>query len=798
MRGRDVLLSRAAAAIAALVLAAGCGSSAVTSTAPSPISRCAIALDVHDATLPATGGSGAVSVSATRDCAWSATVDGSWITLKSGSSGQGEGTVEFAASANPDPQSRTGAVVINGTRAQITQSAADCVITLAESAANFPPTGGTGQANVRASSQLCTWTATSDSGWIEITSSANGRGSSAVTFSVAPTGGPPRAGSLTIAGQRFSVTQSEGCAYSIDRTTHNAGASGGSGTVAVATAAACPWTAASNAAWLTVTPASGSGPGPVTFSIAPTQGPERTGTAVIAGQLFTVTQSPGCSYQVQPTSHSVGASGGSAAVNVNTADGCAWTAVSNASWITIQGAASGTGHGNVTLAIAATTGPARSGTVTVAGQQVSVFQTQGCTFAISPQSQAVPSSGGSGKVTVTAGDACAWTATSSDSWLTIVAGSSGTGNGEVQFSAAATAGPSRSATLTIAGQTFTVIQGEGCAYSLSPQSYAVPPAGGTGTVNVTAGSACAWTATSGAPWLTITSGSSGSGTGSVNFSAAANTGPARSGTLTIAGIAFTVTQSDSCSYAIKPKQQDVPGSGGLVDVTVTAAGGCPWTATSNAPWITVVAGASGTGSGSVRLSIDVNTGGQRKGTVTIAGEKFTIVQDGGCAFAVTPDTLSSPATGGPARVDVATSSGCAWTAVSSAAWITVTAGASGSGNGSVDLSVGANTGPVRSGTVAVAGRTVTVTQESGCTIAITPRDRTIDVSGGSGSVTVTAGAGCTWTATSTVTWIAVVSGGSGSGDGVVQYTVEANPTGSARTGTIAIGGQTFMINQAGL
>ena len=207
MRGGDVLLSRAAAAIAALVLA-GCGSSAVTSTAPSPISRCAIALDVHEATLPATGGSGAVSVSATRDCAWSATVDGNWISLKSGSSGQGEGTVEFAASANPDPQSRTGAVVINGTRAQIKQAAADCVITLAESSANFPPAGGTGHADVRASSQLCTWTATSDSGWIEITSGANGRGSSAVTFSVEATGGPPRVGSLTIAGQRFSVAQS--------------------------------------------------------------------------------------------------------------------------------------------------------------------------------------------------------------------------------------------------------------------------------------------------------------------------------------------------------------------------------------------------------------------------------------------------------------------------------------------------------------------------------------------------------------------------------------------------------------
>jgi hypothetical protein len=63
-------------------------------------------------------------------------------------------------------------------------------------------------------------------------------------------------------------------------------------------------------------------------------------------------------------------------------------------------------------------------------------------------------------------------------------------------------------------------------------------------------------------------------------------------------------------------------------------------------------------------------------------------------------------------------------------------------------------------------------------------------------VTVSAADGCAWTAVSSVPWIAVTSGPGGTGAGVVQFTVDANTTGVARTGTIAIGGNTFSVSQA--
>ena len=787
--------------------------------------------------------------------------------------------VEFAAARNPDPAVRRGALVVNGQRAEITQEAGTCDITLASSSASFTPDGGSGRVEVRASSSQCQWTTTSSDAWIQIRSGADGRGSGVVMFDVGATTGPPRSGTLTIAGQRFSITQSEGCTFAISPSAQNASATGGNSTVAVSTAAGCPWIAASNVPWISIAPGEGTGPGNVVVSVNGLNGPSRDGTAVIAGQLFTVSQSNGCSFQVQPTSHSVGAAGGNETVTVRSVAGCEWEASSDVPWMSIQMGSSGSGNGTVSFAVEASTGAARTGTLTVAGQKVSVQQAQGCTFTIDPTQESIPSAGGGGRVTVAAPDGCAWTASSNAPWLTIASGASGSGNGAVQYTAAATTGPARSGTLTVAGQTFTVNQGQGCSFTLAPASASVPnqggqtsfdvqatagcawtaasqvpwitiasggsgtgngtvqltvsanaggsrtgnvnvadktfavtqgsgcsfalsstnqtvpQAGGTGTVGVTAQTGCSWTATSNAPWLSITSGGSGSGNGNVNFTAAPNTGPGRVGTLTIAGETFTVTQGAACTFAIAPEQQPMSAAGGSTSVAVTAGTGCGWTAAGNVPWITVTSGASGTGNGTVQLSVAANTGTDRSGTATIAGRTFTVNQSAACTFTVNPETLTPAAAGGATFVDVTAAATCAWTASTTTPWLTISSGGSGSGNGRVNFSVGANSGPPRTGTLLVAGRTVTVNQSSGCTFALSAPSTTVPQNGGSGSVNVIAGVGCSWTAVSQVPWVVVTSGASGSGNGAVQFSVQARTSGGPRSGTILIGGQTFTVNQ---
>lgn len=107
-----------------------------------------------------------------------------------------------------------------------------------------------------------------------------------------------------------------------------------------------------------------------------------------------------------------------------------------------------------------------------------------------------------------------------------------------------------------------------CTFSISPTSASSPATGGTGTVTVTAGAGCAWTASSNATFITITSGTSGSGNGTVNYSVASNPNTtARTGTLTIAGQTFTVTQAGT-------------GGGGCSNLLVN-----PGFETATAPWV---------------------------------------------------------------------------------------------------------------------------------------------------------------------------------------------------------------------
>jgi hypothetical protein len=206
----------------------------------------------------------------------------------------------------------------------------------------------------------------------------------------------------------------------------------------------------------------------------------------------------------------------------------------------------------------------------------------------------------------------------------------------------------------------------------------------------------------------------------------------------------------------------------------------------------------------VGFTVDVNTGAQRTGTLTIAGQTFTLMQAAGtapCSYNINSTSQSVAAAGVNGSVNVTTTAPCAWTAVTnSPPWLTVTSGASGSGNGSVGFNVAANTGPERTGTLTIATRTFTVTQASGCSYAIAPMGQNFGTTGGSGTVAVTTTAGCTWTAasnTSSPAWLTVTSGASGNGNGTVGFTVGINLL-TPRTGTLTIGGRTFTVMQTGL
>jgi len=251
------------------------------------------------------------------------------------------------------------------------------------------------------------------------------------------------------------------------------------------------------------------------------------------------------------------------AVGVGVASNCAWTAASNAPWIT-AGSAGGSGNGNVNLNIQANTGPARTGTLTIAGQTFTVNQAVGnsgnnggtaCSYSLSIVRKLMAASASSKSVLVTAPAGCAWTASSSaPTWLTVGA-ANGSGNATVSFSAAAnSAATTRSANLAIGGQTVAVTQAGtangGCIYAFGTDAVASYPdnttaahGGGSGSVPVTSPGGCGWTAASNVSWVKVTAGASATGNNTVQYSVDANYGGTRTGTMTIAGMVYTVTQN---------------------------------------------------------------------------------------------------------------------------------------------------------------------------------------------------------------------------------------------------------------
>ncbi len=609
------------------------------------------------------------------------------------------------------------------------------------------------------------------------------------------------------------------CQVALAASSSNIGADGGTGIVTVTTSPECPWAVSTGANWLSgLSPTAGQGTGTVEFRAAPNPLPSvREGEIVVNDNRLRVSQqAAACRVELRSGSFTIDAGGGSREVGVSAPGGCSWTASTDANWISFATPVTGAGDGTVGVSIAPNgANERRTGTIIVGDQRLTVTQepggsVSGCVYVISSASQAVlPSGGAEVSASVTVASGCAWTASSSVAWVTILAGASGTGSGAVAFSVAANPGGVRTGTVTVAGQTFTVTQAGAttgsCTYTIGPPDVAIAAPGGSGTVAVSTNAGCEWTASSNAAWITITSRPNGSGTGAVTFGVAPNPGAARTGTISIAGHAFTVNQAGAatanpCNYTINPREAALAAAGGSGAVAVTAGDGCQWTANSTANWITVTSGASGTGNGSVGFSVAPNPGTIRTGTITVADKTFTVMQSAlPCTNSISPASLTVPAAGGTGTVAVSAESRCAWTARSEDGWIKISSGSSGNGNGTVTFIVADHKGKNgRTGTITVAGQTVTV-QQAGepekCDFKLAPKNTSFGALGGSGAVAVTAGATCAWTATSNAAWITITSGANGTGDGAVAFSVAVNLLG-ARTGTITVAGENFTVNQA--
>ena len=359
---------------------------------------------------------------------------------------------------------------------------------------------------------------------------------------------------------------------------------------------------------------------------------------------------------------------------------------------------------------------------------------ESCSYSLSVSTFTFAASGGTGSVTVSAGQTCAWTATTDAPWIAITSSSSGTGAGSVAFSVAAhTGSSSRSAALSIAGQLVAISQDRfvTCTVGFSPLTAVYGKEGGSGSVTVTAPAGCAWTVRSTEPWLVITSGAGeGAGTAIVNYSVAANTvTSSRTGAIAVVDRIFVVTQAGdtaACSYGVSPVEFSPCMTSPQMTAVVTTQSGCTWTSSATDPWIQIVSGQSGSGSGTIVFGVTDNWLAVRAGQILVrwptvtAGQNMRIAQ-AGCRYSVNPASIAVVGTAGTASFDVYQQSdpytcggplqnGCLWSAESADKWITVTSSMPRAGDDRVTISIADNPGAPRTGTITVRDQIVRITQ----------------------------------------------------------------------------------------
>ena len=606
--------------------------------------------------MPADGGSVAVTVSAARDCTWTATSDAPWMQL-SATSGQGNGSFSVTVGRNDLPSVRSGGVSVNSVRVTVSQEARPCAFDLRGSDDRMSSGGGRGSIEVIALSG-CAWTATTSASWIRILT-PSGTGAGNVQYEVSPNPGSSRDATITVGDRQYTVVQAANdgsaaplppnCSPTLSAQTIELPQAGGNAPVAVTINGACDWTAASGPSdtWLSVAPATGRGNGSVTVSADRNDGATRTATVTIAQQTVTVTQPGSCLVTIAPPNATYDQAGGSGVITVETAPGCGWTASSNQRFASVT-RSSGNGSGEARYTVSANTSAStRNAIISIGNRQHTITQ-RGCTFSVSPGTATVPARGGGGTVRVNTEGSCPWTVSGSVTGMEVEP-RSGTGSGTFSYTVPENTGTAnRTITLRVGGQTHVITQ-EGaappppaCTVSVEPaSSAAIAAQGGTSTFNVVTGPTCQWSASAGG-FATITNGAGGTGPGSVSYSVPVNGDTsARTAAIVVtsgsASATHTVNQQGAtpqpppppppqCTYSIAPREREVDAIGAVGVVQVTTGATCAWTATTSESWIRL-SKEGDTGPDGVGYLIEPNEAStDRVGTATIAGQTFTVRQ----------------------------------------------------------------------------------------------------------------------------------------------------------------------------
>ena len=297
------------------------------------------------------------------------------------------------------------------------------------------------------------------------------RGPGRVTFDVDPNTTNPslRSQAIVIGGQTVTIEQ-PGCVNVTSPETMRFTASGGQGAIVIDAPPGCPWSFDPPGPGAVFTPTSalsGSGPGQLTFTLAPRAGlvelPLRGAVTLRSGAFLRVTQlvqdGNGCAdaIAVSPVTFIVPGGGGTQTLTIAAPPSCTWSLNESPAYVSAVGPGSGTGSGSVTVSIAANPdGAGRRAPLSILGR-TAYFTQAGCAATVSLPAD-VSAEGGQVDVPVSTPWTCGWTLTVTTTAMRWVQGSS-SGTGAMRFMVASNPDETpRQLTFTVNGEPYAMTQ----------------------------------------------------------------------------------------------------------------------------------------------------------------------------------------------------------------------------------------------------------------------------------------------------------------------------------------------------
>jgi len=248
---------------------------------------------------------------------------------------------------------------------------------------------------------------------------------------------------------------------------------------------------------------------------------------------------------------------------------------------------------------------------------------------------------------------------------------------------------------------------------LNKNQVTAPAEGATDSVALTLAQSVQWTAQSNDSWIQITSDTAGAGSANVSFTIGANPAvTSRTGSITVAGKTVTVVQEGlRASVECDDTSFGVESDSGTI--WVETEGGGTWTASADVDWIHLF-DESGTGTTPVMFVVDdyTTTTASRSGTVTIAGHKVVITQQG-YELSIDPAVAEVGSNAGAGQFGVSAPIDAVWEAIADCDWITIIGARTGIGDGVIQYTIADNTtGETRTGRIVIAGKAYTITQKT--------------------------------------------------------------------------------------